>query len=70
MNIEIGNVINVAGIDQIVLDKDENSILCLTKDFVYQNTEFDDNSNNYANSSIRNKLRGLYIYEACSQYIG
>lgn len=37
MNIEIGNITNITGIDWIVLDKDENSILCLAKDFVYEN---------------------------------
>lgn len=67
MNIEIGNVVNIAGIDWIVLDKDENSVLCLTKDFVYENTEFDDNSNNYANSSIRNKLNGEFLDRITTQ---
>ena len=37
MNIEIGNIANITGIDQIVLDKDKSSILCLAKDFVYEN---------------------------------
>lgn len=37
MNIEIRNIVNVADIDWVVLDKDENLILCLAKDFVYEN---------------------------------
>lgn len=67
MNIEIGNVVNVADVDWIVLDKDENSVLCLTKDFVYENTEFDNSSNNYANSPIRNKLNGEFLNRIISK---
>ena len=54
---EIGGIVDVADIEWIVLDKDEEgSLICLAKDFVYQNTQFDGNTSNYANSSIRKKL--------------
>ena len=47
---KIGEVITVADTDFIVLDKTDDEVLCLTKDFVYTNTQFDSNTNNYANS--------------------
>lgn len=59
--IEIGKVIIVANQEFIVLDKTEHSVLCLTKNFVYENTQFDKNTNNYANSEIRKKLNGEYL---------
>lgn len=55
--IVVGEIINVAGIEWIVLDKRANSILCLTKNFVYNRANFDDNTNNYAKSEIRKKLQ-------------
>lgn len=54
-DIEVGEIITVADTDFIVLDKTGNEVICLTKDFVYTNIPFD-NTNNYANSSIRKKL--------------
>ena len=59
--IEIGKTVKVAGEEFIVLDKFEKGILCLSKDLVYKNTMFDNNSNNYANSSIRKKLNAEYL---------
>lgn len=53
--IEIGEIITVADTDFIVLDKTDDEAICLTKDFVYTDTQFDNNTNNYANSSIRKK---------------
>ena len=55
-DIKIGEIITVADIDFIVLDKTDNEVICLTKDFVYTSTQFDSNTNNYANSNIRKKL--------------
>lgn len=57
----IGEVANVAGIDWIVLDKGDDSVLCLAKDFAYEDTKFDSNTNNYANSAIRKKLNGEFL---------
>lgn len=59
--IEIGKTIIVADNEFIVLDKLENGYLCLSKDFVYANTIFDNNTNNYANSDIREKLNTEYL---------
>lgn len=59
--IKIGTVKNIAGEDFIILDVLESGVLCLSKDFVYRNTKFDDNSNNYANSKIRKTLNMEYL---------
>ena len=50
---EIGDTTNIADIEWIVLDKTDDGVICLTKDFVYTHTQFDSSINNYANSSIR-----------------
>lgn len=60
-DIEIGKTIKIAGIDWIVLDKQYNTVLCLTKNFIYDRHKFDDKTNNYANSEIRKKLNGEFL---------
>lgn len=55
-DIKVGEIITVADTDFIVLDKTDDEVICLTKDFIYTRTQFDSNTNNYANSSIRKKL--------------
>lgn len=59
--IEIGKTVTVADNEFIVLDKLENGVPCLSKDFVYKNIMFDDNTNNYANSIIREKLNTEFL---------
>ena len=59
--IAVGEIANIAGIDWIVLEQNGDSVLCLAKDFVYENTKFDNNTNNYANSSIRQTLNGEFL---------
>ena len=61
VKIEIGKTVSVAEQVFIVLDILENGVLCLSKDFVYEDTIFDSNSNNYANSSIRKTLNTEYL---------
>ena len=61
INIKIGEIKEVAGQEFIILDVLENGVLCLSKDFVYKNTPFDAESNNYANSKIRNILNTEYL---------
>lgn len=61
MNIEVGKTKTIAGTEFIILDKVDEGILCLSKDFVYRNTQFDSNSNNYANSKIRNMLNTEFL---------
>lgn len=55
-DVKVGEIITVADTDFIVLDKTDDEVICLTKDFVYTITQFDNNTNNYTNSSIRKKL--------------
>lgn len=59
--IEIGKTVAVAGIEHIVLDIFEGSVLCLAKDLVFKSTRFDPNTNNYAESELRKKLNGEYL---------
>ena len=59
--IAVGEIANIAGIDWIVLEQNGDTTLCLAKDFVYENTKFDSNTNNYANSSIRQTLNGEFL---------
>jgi len=60
-NIKIGEIKEIAGQEFIVLDILENGVICLSKDFAYHNTVFDNNSNNYANSEIRKTLTTEYF---------
>lgn len=59
---EVGGIVDVADIEWIVLDKDEDgNLICLAKDFVYTSTQFDSSTNNYANSDIRKKLNDDFL---------
>ena len=59
--IAVGEIANIADIDWIVLEQNGDTTLCLAKDFVYEITKFDNNTNNYANSSIRQTLNGEFL---------
>lgn len=61
VKIEIGKTKTIAGEEFIILDVLENAVICLSKDFAYHNTIFDSNSNNYANSKIRETLNTEYF---------
>lgn len=63
LDIEIGKTKRVAGKDFIILDVLESGILCLAKEFVHENIQFDDDSNNYANSKIRKRLNTNFLAE-------
>lgn len=58
VNINIGDIVTVADIEWIVLKKTDNSVYCLTKDFI-NNMKFDDETPNYAESSILTYLRNF-----------
>ena len=60
-NIKIGEIKTIAGEKFIVLDILKNGVLCLLKDFAYEDTMFDNNTNNYTNSSIRKTLNTEYL---------
>lgn len=55
-DIREGDVLCVAGMDFLILEKLSNGVLCTTKSALYQNLAFDNDSNNYANSDIRKHL--------------
>ncbi len=61
MNIKIGTTKKIAGTEFIILDKVAEGILCLAKNLVYENTQFDRESNNYANSDIRKRLNTEFL---------
>lgn len=61
VKVEIGKTVKVAEQEFIVLDIFENGVLCLSRDFAYTNTIFDNNSNNYTSSSIRKTLNTEYL---------
>lgn len=55
--IEVGGLVDIADIEWIVLDKDEEgNLFCLTRDLVYKNIQFDNVTNNYTESNARKKL--------------
>ena len=60
-NIKIGGTKTIAGEKFIILDITEKGVICLSKNFAYEETIFDNNSNNYANSSIRKTLNTEYL---------
>ena len=60
-NIKIGETKIIAGEEFIILDITEKGVICLSKNFAYEETIFDNNSNNYANSSIRKTLNTEYL---------
>lgn len=53
---EVGKIIEVAGITWIVLDKLEKGYLVISDEFYGDSREFDDNSNNWHSSALRNEL--------------
>ena len=63
MNVKIGDVINVADIDWIVLDKNDDAILCLMKDLSTTRVIFDEHSENYANSYIKAYIEDIYLHD-------
>ena len=59
--IAIGKTVTVADTEFIILDVTEKGVVCLTKDFVYKRAKFDEDSNNYASSELRNKLNTKFF---------
>lgn len=59
--IETGKTITVADVDFIVLEKKDDKVICLTKDFVFEDEQFDRNSNNYATSAVRRRLNEEFL---------
>ena len=59
-NIRIGDVVRVADIEWIVLDKNNDAVLCLMKNQT-DIARFDNNSNNYAVSRVRTWLNKDFL---------
>lgn len=53
---EIGKTIEVAGIKWLVLDKLEKGYFAISEDFYGRDRGFDDNSNDWKSSDLRNEL--------------
>ena len=53
---EVGKIIEVAGITWRVLDKLEKGYLVISDEFYGDSRKFDDNSNNWDSSALRNEL--------------
>lgn len=53
--------ITVADTEFIVLEKKDNYVLCLTRDFAFKNKKFDKSSNNYATSDVKEKLDNEFL---------
>ena len=51
----------IAGTEFIILEKQDDKVICLAKDLIFENTQFDENSNNYATSSVREKLNKEFL---------
>lgn len=57
-NLEPGNIFNYGGVDWMVLDKDEESALCLARDILFEQPFDKKNSNNWETSTLRKYLNG------------
>ena len=58
----VGETTEIADVEWIVLNNfDDGSVLCMTKDFVYRGMQFDSNTPNYANSSVRKMLNDEFL---------
>ena len=55
------NTTTIAGTEFIILEKQDDKVICLAKDLIFENTQFDENSNNYATSSVREKLNKEFL---------
>lgn len=53
--------ITVANTEFIVLKKQDDKVLCLTRNLAFEDEQFDKSSNNYATSSIREKLNKEFL---------
>lgn len=57
----IGDTVTVVGFNWIILDKNENAILCFSKES-FGSVRFNDETNNYAESHIRDECKGIEQY--------
>lgn len=57
----IGDTVTVVGFNWIILDKNENAILCFSKES-FGSVRFNDDTNNYAESYIREECKAIERY--------
>lgn len=53
--------ITVAATEFIVLEKQDDKVICLTRDLAFEDEKFDKNSNNYATSDVKKKLDNEFL---------
>lgn len=62
-NVGIGECKKIGDTDFIILEHISGATICLTKDFVFKNTRFDSDTNNYADSSVKVRLESEFLPE-------
>lgn len=55
-NLKPGDIFNYGGIDWLMLDKDEESALCLARDILFEQPFDEENFNKYGTSTLRKYL--------------
>lgn len=60
-DVKLGESKKIGDTEFIILEHISGATICLTKDFVFKNTKFDDNTNNYANSVVKTKLESEFL---------
>lgn len=53
----VGETFEINGTEFIVLGIDGNKVIAITKDFILEREQFDSDTNNYKNSSLRKKIK-------------
>lgn len=53
--------ITVAATEFIVLEKQDDKVICLARNFAFEAEQFDRKSNNYATSAVREKLNKKFL---------
>lgn len=60
-DVSIGECKKIGDTEFIILEHISGAAICLTKDFVFKNTKFDSNTNNYADSSVKARLESEFL---------
>lgn len=67
--LSVGDNFKIGNVHYVILDKTDEGVHCLTKNFITDNKKFDTNSNNFNTSEINTYLNTTY-YEWLSNEIG
>lgn len=62
-NLKVGTVQKIGNRNYIILDIQDDNVICITENFVYENIIFDEDSNDFAQSSILKKLNTEFLSE-------